>query len=94
MESLAVALRLHESRERVRALLIPDPVTGRIEADAFPRSAVMRFILDSRSRRVSMGVLSALLLFVRHRRASRRARVAVWPRIAGALGTLVGLPRH
>jgi hypothetical protein len=42
MEERNPEVRLEQSRARLRSLLIPDPATGRIEADVFPRSIAMR----------------------------------------------------
>lgn len=42
MENLDPAVSLQQSRAQLRSLLIPDPDTGRIEADVFPRSIAMR----------------------------------------------------
>ncbi|MEJ0099121.1 MAG: hypothetical protein WDO12_05000 [Pseudomonadota bacterium] len=50
----------------MRALLLPNPDTGRIEADVFPRSAIMRVVLDPRRRRLATAGLAALsMLFAR-----------------------------
>jgi hypothetical protein len=43
-------------------LLLPDAVTGEIEADVFPRSAVMRFLFDSSKRRVAISALSTVAM--------------------------------
>lgn len=42
MENIDPAVSLQQSRAQLRSLLIPDPDTGRIEADVFPRSIAMR----------------------------------------------------
>lgn len=90
MESHAVTARLHDSRERLRQLLIPDPGTGRIESDVFPRSAVMQFMFNARARRVAMALLSVFLMF---RRRSTPG-LAIWPQLTRTLGGLIGLTRH
>ncbi len=41
MEEHAVAIELQQSRAQLRTLLLPDPATGRVEANVFPRSAVI-----------------------------------------------------
>jgi hypothetical protein len=45
MERHDAQLSLAMSRARLRSLLLPDPDTGRIEADVFPRSGVMKALL-------------------------------------------------
>ncbi|MET0279570.1 MAG: hypothetical protein ABW278_00400 [Steroidobacteraceae bacterium] len=60
MEEHAVVRRLEQSRAQLRELLLPDPLTGRIEADVFPRSAVMRFMFDPGKRRMAMNTLATL----------------------------------
>ena len=45
MEEHDLELRLTESRARLRTLLVPDPETGHIEADVFPRSIAMRVLV-------------------------------------------------
>jgi len=40
-----VEVSLAESRARLSSLLVPDPETGRIEADVFPRSAAMKALI-------------------------------------------------
>jgi hypothetical protein len=56
----AAVARLAHSRGLLRALLIPDPGTGKIEADVFPRSAVMRFLFDGGKRRMAFSALTTL----------------------------------
>jgi hypothetical protein len=46
MDKHELALNLEQSRARMRSLLIPDPVTGQIEADVFPRSTAMRALVS------------------------------------------------
>lgn len=90
MERHVVSARLHDSRERMRALLIPDAYTGRIEADTFPRSALMQFVFNARARRVAMTLFSLFLMF---RRRSLPG-LAVWPQLTRSLGGLLGALRH
>jgi len=87
----AVAAELEESRARIRALLLPDAVTGRIEPDTFPRSAIFRFVFNTRSRQLAGAGLSMLLMY-----AGRRAlsRAGFLPQIAQSLRSMVGLARH
>jgi hypothetical protein len=91
MEEHVVATSLQESRARLREMLVPDPETGRIEADHFPRSAVMRFIFDPRGRRVAMTGLSLLMML-----AGRKAvaRTGLMPLLSQSINTLVGLVRR
>jgi hypothetical protein len=90
METHLVEARLHASRERLRALLIPDPESGRIEADAFPRSAVMRLVFSTRARRIAMALLSLAMLW---RRRGASGTASIWPQLTRSLGSLVGLVR-
>lgn len=90
MESHALSSRLHDNRERMRALLIPDAVTGRIEADTFPRSAVMQLVFSARARRVAMTLMSLFLMF---RRRSIPG-LSLWPQLARSLAGLIGGRRH
>ncbi|HTQ35825.1 MAG TPA: hypothetical protein VMH77_02210 [Steroidobacteraceae bacterium] len=58
MEEYAVVQRLAESRAHLRALLIPDPATGRIEADVFPRSIITRTLLSALPALIMLAVRS------------------------------------
>lgn len=64
MEEHATVISLQQSRARLRALLLGG-ARGAGEADVFPRSAVMRFVLDPDRRGMAMMVLGALLRAVR-----------------------------
>ncbi len=69
MEEHVIAAELQHSRAQLRALLLPDPETGRIDADVFPRSAIMRVVMDPRRRRLATAGIAALsLLFGRRPR--------------------------
>jgi hypothetical protein len=69
MEEHALELELQRSRAQLRALLVPDPQTGRIEADAFPRSQLMRFAFSAGKRNLAMSALgTALSMWVARRR--------------------------
>jgi hypothetical protein len=91
MEAHSVTGNLHDSRERIRALLIPDPVTGRIEADTFPRSAVMRFLFNPGSRRLAFGAASTLVMLAARRRVGGGS---IWPQLTQSVGNLLGLARR
>jgi hypothetical protein len=91
MEEHVVAANLQESRARLRELLVPDPETGRIEADQFPRSAVMRFVFDPRGRKVAMTGLSLLMMLAGRKAA---ARTGLMPLLSQSLASLVRLARR
>lgn len=61
MEKHDVQLELQQNRARLRALLLPDPETGRIEADVFPRSKAMRLVLSALPLLATMATRSPLL---------------------------------
>lgn len=67
MEEHALVASLHRSREELREVLMPGASSGRVLHGRFPRSAVMRFLLDSKKRKLVGTVLGALVL----RRRSR-----------------------
>jgi hypothetical protein len=90
MESHAVSSRLHDNRQRLRALLLPDAATGRIEADVFPRSTVMQLLCSARARRVAMTVVSLFLMF----RRRGISGLALWPQLARSLGGLLRARWH
>jgi hypothetical protein len=73
MEEHDLVAALRQTRARLRALLIPDPATGRIEADVFPRSTVMRFLV------AALPIVTMLWW------RSRPSRGAAWPRLARSL---------
>jgi len=58
---------LEANRAVVRALLLPGS-TG-AQADVFPRSEAMRFLLDPRKRRLAYGLFTAAWMFMGLRRA-------------------------
>ena len=83
MEANTVEARLRHSRAQIRALLqLPDPATGQLDDDVFPRSAVMRFALNPRRRRMAGTVLATLGMIVGRWSV---ARGGIWPRLAGTL---------
>jgi hypothetical protein len=67
METHDVTANLEDSRARLREMLLPDPETGRIEADVFPRSAVMRFMLNPRGRHMAFTAIGALAMLAKRR---------------------------
>jgi hypothetical protein len=77
MEEHIVATRLEQSRAQLRAMLVPDPETGRIEADVFPRSAVMRFLFDPRRRGMATAGIAALGMMA----GRRRVRMRGWSQV-------------
>lgn len=93
MESHAVSSRLQENRERMRAVLLPDGADPG-DAGSFPRSAVMRLVLNSRARGVAMSVLSVLLMLRGRRRPRRVPRPSLLPRLTRSIGGLIGARRH
>jgi hypothetical protein len=93
MEEHAIALELQRSRAQLRALLVPDPETGRIEADAFPRSQLMRFVFNAGKRKLAMSALGAAVsLFVGRRRAANRG--SGWSRVLHSVVDAVGTRRR
>ena len=66
------ASSLDDTREQLRRLILPQPGHGEVEE--FPRSAVMRFLLDARKRQVAMAALSVGLMLLGRRRSGLR-----WP---------------
>ena len=71
--------RLEHSRAQLRAMLVPDPHTGRIEADVFPRSALMRFLFDPRRRGMATAGIAALTMLAGRR---KRRRAGGWSQMA------------
>lgn len=90
METHDVSANLEESRARLRELLLPDPETGRIEANVFPRSAVMRFMLNPRGRRMAFVAVSALAMLARRSNGG----VGLLPVFTQSLAGLLGSRRH
>lgn len=76
-------LRLEHNRMRIRSLLmLPDPATGELDDDVFPRSAVMRFALDPRRRRMFGTALASLGMLAARWSV---ARGGIWSQLAGSL---------
>lgn len=91
MEANAVEASLQENRARIRGLLmLPDPGTGQLPEDQFPRSMVMRFMMDPRGRRMAAGALATLATLAGRRNPERDG---FWPRLAQSL-TLLGTQRR
>jgi hypothetical protein len=89
MEAELVAAHLQQTRAQIRALLLlPDPATGELDDDVFPRSAVMRFALDPRRRRMAGAVLGTLGAVAGRWSALRGG---IWPQVSGSL---FGTPRR
>jgi hypothetical protein len=61
-----IAESLEANRALVRGLLMPSAQGG--EADVFPRSTVMRFVLDARKRRLAYGIFTAAWMLMGRRR--------------------------
>ncbi len=89
MEAQSVAQELELTRARIRALLVPAHQMGRREA--FPRSAVMRVLLNPMARKVAMTALSVGAMV-----ASQKAAKAtgIWPAVTRSMGNLIGRIRH
>lgn len=92
MEEHAIVVRLQHSRQRLRSLLLPDLETGRIEADAFPRSAAMQLLFNPGARRLMMTVLPTLLMLFGWRRRTSGSRL--WPKLTQSIGALAALARR
>lgn len=74
MDPLLVAQDLHRSREKLRVIMMRDEAAA-AEADVFPRSATMRFLLDSRRRGWAAMLLGGLAsAWFGRRRNGRRKR--------------------
>jgi hypothetical protein len=92
MEEHAVARQLQQSREQIRELLMPGSSTGHALPGQFPRSAVMRFVLDSRKRSVAIAAAGAVLGLMRRRKAASGG--TRWPQLANLLVPLLGAVRR
>jgi hypothetical protein len=64
IEAHTLAANLQHSREELRRLLLPRGSTPR-PPGTFPRSAVMRFLLNPQQRRLGMMLVGAALLLLR-----------------------------
>lgn len=93
-EHALAALELQRSRAQLRALLLPDPVTGRIEADAFPRSQLMRFVFSAGKRNLAMTALGAAFSLFAGRRRAARSSGGGWSQILHSVADAVGARRR
>lgn len=91
MEEHAVARNLQQSREQIRELLMPGSSTGHALPGHFPRSAVMRFLMDSGKRSMAVAVLGAAVTLLGRRKSGGGSR---WPRIGNALLPMLGAMRR
>ncbi len=87
METHDVTVDLADSRARLREMLLPDPETGRIEADVFPRSAVMRFMLNPRGRRMASAAVSAMAMLARRSNGGAGVLPVLTQSLVGLLGS-------
>ena len=93
-EHALAALELQRSRALLRAMLLPDPETGRIEADAFPRSQLMRFVFGAGKRNLAMSALGAAFsMFAGRRRRARNERGG-WSQVLHSVVDAVGTRRR
>lgn len=85
MDPDAIAARLQRSREQLRAVLLAGR-SGYEDADVFPRSRTMRFLLDPGRRGITTAVLGSLasLLFRRRSRRGRRNTPGLLRRLLGS----------
>lgn len=91
MEEHAVVENLRESRERLRKLLaLRGGGTDAADDDAFPRSAVMRFLLDARRRQLALAVMSAVWMVAGRRAVARAGAVGL---LARTMKSLAGIAR-
>jgi hypothetical protein len=90
-EHALAAASLQANRQRIRALVVPRDPADAADDDVFPRSAVMRFLLDSRKRKLAMAALTVVLMVTGRRKA---AKIAGWSELAGSLGSLFGKSRR
>jgi len=91
MEEHAVARNLQQSRDEIRELLMPGSSTGHALPGHFPRSAVMRFLMDSGKRSLAVAALGAAVTLLGRRKSGGGSR---WPHISNALLPLVGALRR
>ena len=73
MDPNSLAARMRRSREQVREVLLAGQ-PGHENADVFPRSRTMRFLLNPARRGMTTAVLGSLASFAFGRRRSRRGR--------------------
>jgi len=91
MEEHAVIRNLERSREELREFLMPGSRDGRPLQGRFPRSNVMRFLVDGRKRHAAVTVLTTAMAFlVRRNQSSAKSR---WSNLGQALLPLLGTRR-
>lgn len=73
MDPDAIAARLRRSRERLQTVLLAGQ-PGHEDADVFPRSRTMRFLLDPARRSVAAAMLGSLTSVLVGRAGNRRPR--------------------
>lgn len=71
MDPHTLAARLQRSREQLQAVLLAGQ-PGHEEADVFPRSRTMRFLLDPARRGMTTAALGSVASFAFGRRRSSR----------------------
>lgn len=89
MDPELVALRMQQSRTRLRELLLAGQ-PGHEDADVFPRSKTMKFLLDPQRRGIAttaLGTLASMAFARRRRKADKEG-----PRrgLASAMLGLIG----
>jgi hypothetical protein len=67
---LPAAIRLQQSREQLRRLLLPRGPGAHMPPGQFPRSAVMQFLLNPRQRKLGVVLFSAVFLLLRRRKGA------------------------
>lgn len=93
-EHALAALELQRSRAQLRSLLLPDPVTGRIEADAFPRSQLMRFVFSAGKRNLAMSAIGAAFSMFAGRRRRASGGSGGWSQVLHSVADAVGKRRR
>lgn len=87
MDPQLVEVKMERTREQLRSVLLAGR-PGHEEPDVFPRSATMRFLLDSRKRGMATTALGALASMAFARRQASRARRGLASSLMGLLGGL------
>ena len=91
MEEHAVVRNLEQSREELREFLMPGSRDGHPLQGRFPRSNVMRFLVDTRKRHAAVAVLTtAMAVVLRRKKAPGQSR---WSQVSQALLPLLGTRR-
>jgi hypothetical protein len=66
-EAHAAVRSLQESREELRRVLLPRGPNPQMPPGHFPRSDIMRFLLNPRRRKLGVILVSAIFLLLRRR---------------------------